>query len=424
MTIACGTDFSSAAEGALRVAAMLAAARKEPLALVHVSEGRDAERDERELREAAERARALGAVVETEVKTGDPARVLVAHTKAAGASLLVVARHGGREPARFSLGSVAERLAQSAPAPVLLVGDAAPLEAWLRRERDLEVVLAADRSATSRGALRALRVLNDAAQVSLVVAHVTPEADPSLERSLASDLADDLAASGTVEAEMKIVEREAGEKTDDALVSFAAANAADVMVLGIPRRSSIDRWWRGSVSRGVLRRSTTSVLLVPAAVAVQQPRFVPILRSVLVATDLSDMGNAAVLHAASLLPDGGVLHVAYVHVLEEAKTPVQSLLPARAAILDERARADVEARLEGAAPTEIAAQGVRVETHVEEARDVADALCALADRLAVDVMVMGSRGLSRAAAAVLGSTAHAVLSRSSRPVLIVTSPLG
>ncbi len=59
--------------------------------------------------------------VTTRVLTGRPADALTAHLEGGGYDLLVMATHGRSGPSRWVLGSVADRLIQISPIPVLLV---------------------------------------------------------------------------------------------------------------------------------------------------------------------------------------------------------------------------------------------------------------------------------------------------------------
>lgn len=61
-------------------------------------------------------------------------------------------------------------------------------------------------------------------------------------------------------------------------------------------------------------------------------------------------------------------------------------------------------------------ENVRVSVEAVESDDVARAICATADRIGADLIIMGSRG--HGAAPFVGSVARDVLTGSERPVLI------
>jgi nucleotide-binding universal stress UspA family protein len=72
---------------------------------------------------------AHGFVVETDVITGQPARAIVEHASTGGFDLIVMGTHGRTGLSHALMGSVAERVVQRAPCPVLTVREAAPTTA-------------------------------------------------------------------------------------------------------------------------------------------------------------------------------------------------------------------------------------------------------------------------------------------------------
>jgi nucleotide-binding universal stress UspA family protein len=71
--------------------------------------------------EAASAAEATGVDCETEVLHGDPADAIGGYAEDNDIDLIVVGTHGRRGVSRFLLGSVAERVARTAPGSVLIV---------------------------------------------------------------------------------------------------------------------------------------------------------------------------------------------------------------------------------------------------------------------------------------------------------------
>jgi nucleotide-binding universal stress UspA family protein len=102
------------------------------------------------LREFARRA--TGLEVAADVRPGSPAEVLL--QVAAEADLLVLGTHGRRGPARWWLGSVAERVVRTASVPVLVVHDR-PVDATFARPLLLDRAVPG-RAATCAAALAAL----------------------------------------------------------------------------------------------------------------------------------------------------------------------------------------------------------------------------------------------------------------------------
>lgn len=72
---------------------------------------------------------AHGFIVDTAVITGPPARAIVEHASAGHFDLIVMGTHGRTGLSHALLGSVAERVVQKAPCPVLTVREASPAAA-------------------------------------------------------------------------------------------------------------------------------------------------------------------------------------------------------------------------------------------------------------------------------------------------------
>jgi nucleotide-binding universal stress UspA family protein len=145
---------------------------------------------------------------------------------------------------------------------------------------------------------------------------------------------------------------------------------------------------------------------------------IPILRSVLVATDLSDLGNAAIPAAYSLVRrPGGRVELCHV---QERHLPSPSYLfgdtPAPAAA--EAARAS-EQKLAALIPAQAQELGMSSHVTVIDGGAAAEQILAAAARLGVDAIVVSSHGRGGLSRAVLGSVAEAVVRGSDRPVHVV-----
>ncbi len=432
MAIVLGTDFSTSATEAFGVASRIAARLGEPLRIVHVIEDLGAEialahgsddhlyRPEREsMRELAAKARAFGAEVEAIVAAGSVTDVLATHAR--DATLLVVGFVGRNAPGRWLLGGNAERLARVAPARLLVVRAPEAINAWLDGcAHRLKLVLGADRSEASRGTARSLDLLTKLGRVEVAVIHVASGAeDRGLERALERDLEPELAAAGVRRENMTFEIRTSTGDRESELVATADALAAPLLAVGAHQRPMIERLWRRSISRRVVHLAPMSVLVVPSAVARLAERPAPAIHEVLVATDLSEVGNRAIPYALALLRDGGVLHLAHVRAAPPPTTPVLALAPTRREATENTR--DVPALLEALAPRDAAIKGISVQPHVLEG-DVATALCASAEQLAVDAVCLASRARGPLSAAFAGSTTLRVLARSKRPVFVVREP--
>lgn len=130
-------DGSASSEAALDVACSVARESKGHVRVLHVCEphvylaGRRvhtgpepvAERRDEEalLQRAAEHARSYGLDVDVELAEGDPVDEILAAAERIGADTIVVGSRGTGGFARLVLGSVAERLMERSPRPVLVV---------------------------------------------------------------------------------------------------------------------------------------------------------------------------------------------------------------------------------------------------------------------------------------------------------------
>ncbi|MCK6470918.1 MAG: universal stress protein [Planctomycetes bacterium] len=290
--ILCGTDFTPHAAEAAEVASAFSLRTGEPLVLVHALEEVGAEAAIEKLRAEAERLRALfpGLHVEIQIQTGNADEVLAGLARlftvawAQGeqsARLVIVSTLGRRAPARWILGSVAERTAQMSPVPVLVVRDKHPFVSWLRGERRLRVVVGYDFSETSTPALRWVSDLGRIAPCDIIVGHVTwpPEElkrqgahwavgahknFPKLEVLLKSDLSrrlrEHLWKDGPPSLRIKL----SSGRRAITLAELAAEEKADLLVVGSRQVHGPSRLWQESVSRGVLYHAQMSVACVPS----------------------------------------------------------------------------------------------------------------------------------------------------------------
>ncbi len=135
-------------------------------------------------------------------------------------------------------------------------------------------------------------------------------------------------------------------------------------------------------------------------------------RRILCATDGSEHGDRAFRQAARMARDSdGELHL--VHVIE--RIPGGSRLGGQDVSLSE---SEIDARIVRQAEEMREQTGVKAQVHlVAGSRHPAKQLAKLAERLDVDLIVLGSRGQAPLAGAVLGSVTQQLLHTTGRPVL-------
>jgi CRP/FNR family cyclic AMP-dependent transcriptional regulator len=291
MVILCGTDFTPRAAEAAEVASAFSLRTGEPLLLVHSLEEIGADAAIENLRAESERLRALfpGLHIETQLETGIADEVLTGLARlftaawAQGdqsARLIVVSSLGRRAPARWVLGSVAERTAQASPVPVLVVRDKHPFVSWLRGEHRLRIVVGFDFSETSTPVLRWVGDLARIAPCDIIIGHVTwpPEERkrqgahwavgahkrfPQLEVLLKSDLARRLREHPWKDGPPSLRIKLSSGRRAIALSELAAEEKADLLVVGSRQVHGPSRLWQESVSRGALYHAQMSAACVP-----------------------------------------------------------------------------------------------------------------------------------------------------------------
>jgi nucleotide-binding universal stress UspA family protein len=154
---------------------------------------------------------------------------------------------------------------------------------------------------------------------------------------------------------------------------------------------------------------------LPAATAT-----IPVIRSILSATDFSPAGDAAVRLACSLVAPGGTVHVAHV-IVDKGSTALE---PADIFDAKRAPEGNAEAltlRLKSLVPAAVSGPG-RIQVHVLVSEEPAQAICQAAERLGVDMLCLGTHGRSGLAKLVLGSVTASVLVGTTRPVAISHEP--
>jgi nucleotide-binding universal stress UspA family protein len=450
MSVVCGTDFSSNAMMAADAAAAIAARLGEPLDLVHVATTLWADvppsaqvvfmdQARARLEEEVARLRSRHADVRPVLLHGITDDALVTHAARTGARLIVVSSVGRRVPGRWLLGSVAERTAQTASTPVLIVRDAAGLIAWAERQRRLRVLVAVDFSATADDAVRWVAGLGAIGGCDVVVAYSSWPPDerrrlqsPAQQTVFESD--PEIGTMLTRELERKVRELPADlnvrvrvettlGRASSHLVEMALAESADLLVVGTHQRHGAGRLWHGSVSRAVVHEAPMSVACIPSTRTLpREPAPVAPFTSVLAATDFSGLGNRAVPFAYAMVAGGGTVHL--MHVLEHDH-PHDSTYREESAGApssgEPSASPEAEARraLQAFVPPDAAARGIKTEVHVVEAANAAAAIAMAIERLNVDAVSVGTYGRSGLPAMFAGSVTRELLARSRRPVLVI-----
>ncbi|MBL9174730.1 MAG: universal stress protein [Verrucomicrobiales bacterium] len=280
MKILCGTDFSPNSKDALAAGAALAQRFGDALELVHAmtSPADDGNADrptgpttaelQDELESWAAPLRSAGLDITTRLELGNPVDVLDQLADELKPRWIVLSSIGRVALIRIVLGSTADRVAERAPAPTLVVRRGLDFSEWQRNHRPLRVFVAANNTPASDHALALVRDWASAGPVELHVGQVMEPAKDAggvqpnpgvLERQLREQCA---AIVGGIPFGVEIIPP--ADSTSDALIHAAKAHRAGVLFTGTTQARGIRRLWHRSVSRALLADAPMNVAVVPA----------------------------------------------------------------------------------------------------------------------------------------------------------------
>jgi nucleotide-binding universal stress UspA family protein len=456
MKIIAATDFSATGANAVQCAARLARKLGDSLLLVHVVEPMLAGYPELRLPECNALDQALRASAQAQLTAAvtalkgeevpvegrlafGPAPMVLADLAGEERARLVVLGSHGRGPAeRFFVGSVAERTMLRAPCPVLVVpAGATPFADWKAGGRPLRVVVGLDLDAAGDVVMAGVQQLREAGECDVTLIHVywppaeyarlglagprdlvqtDPEVVAVLEREIGARFGITRGAGSP-----RLLVHSAWGRPGDALTDDAQAEKADLLVVGTRQPHLWTRLKSGSSALAALRTTRTAILCVPAR---QRPDAAvgtlptPLLRTVLCATDFSELGNAAIPYAYALVRgSGGTVELCHVYEKHPA-TPANLPYPLGAPMSPEH-RAELEANLTALIPPDAARLGISTHLTVVDGGSAAAATVQAARRLGADAIVLASHGRSGVTAALLASVTAEVLRHAERPVFVV-----
>jgi nucleotide-binding universal stress UspA family protein len=435
--IVCATDLSPEADAIVTVAAAFARrlrARLDLFHVVHVPAALPPELFDKtligDLRVVAEskiaaqaaELRATGLDVTTSVHLGFIDDSIAHHAAKTNAELLVMgthARSGAARALRSFLGSVAERTIRFAPCPTLVV-PSDPLSRLARAKSfsgPVRLTVGVDLSAASDSALAWLHKLEPRMACDLRLVHlywpprehellgfgpaVTFEDEPEVVEVLSRGLrAHILAEMGRDDLPLRVRPFWGGE--ENPLAWEAETDDADLIVVGTSGG-------RSSTAIATVRGSRVPVLCVPTRAAAPAKPLLPPIRTVLVTTDFSKLGDAAIPEAYRLLARGGG-EVVLATVVEGG------------AIVDQARQAEIEGKLRELVPPRVDSQAIRTRTFVTGGVTPGETIVKAIRRFNPDVVVMASHGRSGLSRAVHGSVTEHVARTSPKPLLVVPAP--
>ena len=215
-----------------------------------------------------------GYQVTTQLVDGEPAQVILDVASEQGADLIAMSTHGRSGLARWTLGSVAERVLHGASVPIFLVRSSTKLV----NHKLQKILVPLDGSTVAEAALaqaEALARTNNAQILLLQVIQRLDERSQSLlfrnaatakeifaewragAESYLELIVDRLARAG-VTADYRVTV----DNPDQAICILTKGDNIDLVVMGTHGRSGVGRWVYGSVANQVLRGAHSPLLLV------------------------------------------------------------------------------------------------------------------------------------------------------------------
>jgi nucleotide-binding universal stress UspA family protein len=223
-----------------------------------------------------------GVTVEQMVAEGEPDEEIVAAAARRGVQMIAMASHGRGAVGRAIFGSVADRVARTAPVPVLILRS--PDEDVVPSVAVSRIVVPLDGSEI---AARALPVASELAEHLAAPVHVIRAVDAALSLPMASgvfgagpvvdaNVTDQIweeaeaEARSTVTAAVSQLQSEGVDASGGIVIGspfFAISEAiepGDLLTLTSHGRGGVRRWLLGSVAEKLVREAKAPVMLVPA----------------------------------------------------------------------------------------------------------------------------------------------------------------
>ncbi len=437
MQILCATDFSKPAMEAADLAVALALKWKLPMRLIHCAQDWVVMGDfpvvvpddtlfREQLKCEADRLRGSGAEVIEELRHGSASFAIVDAAAEQPTKLIVLGSIGKGLADRWLIGSVAERVAESASVPTLVIRQPELLQAWLSGEASLRLLFAVDFTPPSDAAIAALQTFVALGKLEVEAVYVhdvedfifTKEQEINRQREVTERLHVSLG-----DLPIKVHVRNVVGLPANEFLHAADEQMSGLLVIGTHQRHGWRRLKTPSFSRNTLSHATTNVLCVPSH-ADETDICIPKIRRVVLATNFTEVCTEALRYAHSLLPTGGAIHL--VHVCLEPSSGINPVIASEVyfdhSMATARERQEAEEKLKALPQALLKFPGVTTTSEVLTHYDFAAAICNAAERFNADVICMGTKGHSRTGIALLGSTVQAVLARSHKPVFIATRP--
>ena len=218
-----------------------------------------------------------------------------------------------------------------------------------------------------------------------------------------------LFASSHIREGVRVVNKVCEGAVTESILALAAAESADLIIMGTHGRHGFDHLLLGSVTEKVLRKARCPVLVVRAATPASEAREdeeAVRLRKILFGTDFSPHSERALQYALSLAEEYDA-ELTLLNVLDEVppSTDLSTIT------------ADIIRQLEAPIPAE-AREWCTIKSRLRVGRPYQEILH-YARETGTDLVVLGVRGRNALDLALFGSTAHRVIQSGPCPVLAV-----
>lgn len=190
---------------------------------------------------------------------------------------------------------------------------------------------------------------------------------------------------------------------------------ADMILITTHGHTGVSRMWLGSVADALIRLTHLPLLVIHPAQGGHVPDDVLTFRHIMVPLDGSEL-SASILTAVADVAKASGARITLVHVVSSSAVlgaRIFPLLPDDITPALERAVEYLEAKAEV-----LRAEGLAVDTHVEEHEAPGRALAGVADKLDADLVALATHGYGGLKRALLGSVADKVLRSCPLPLLV------
>lgn len=209
------------------------------------------------------------------------------------------------------------------------------------------------------------------------------------------------------------------------LAARALTGEYDLIVMTTHGRSGVSRAWLGSVADGLMRSTTTPVLLLRDTSAAAPREDAEPFANVVIPADGGTVSEQIIPQVVAIAGPRATFHLLHVLVPSRWLPPPSAFEVVTAGTVDASkpedplsAARDVAVRRLGAVAQQWRAQGLQIETHLPVHPSPAEAILAYAQEQGASLIAMTTHGRSGAGRLLMGSVADKVVRGANVPVLV------